>query len=56
MTPWHTRARMIRRARHIDPMWDRNTRIARYLAARAGIHGTPFDHHDSTVDTARRPV
>ncbi|WP_433590624.1 oxygenase MpaB family protein [Nocardia sp. CA-145437] len=50
------RARMIRRARHIDPMWDRNTRVARYLAARAGIHGTPFDHHDSTADTARCPV
>nr|WP_246597579.1 oxygenase MpaB family protein [Nocardia tengchongensis] len=50
------RGRMIRRARHIDPMWDRNTRVARYLAARAGIRGTPFDHHDSTADTSRCPV
>ncbi|MFJ4657280.1 oxygenase MpaB family protein [Nocardia sp. NPDC088792] len=43
------RGRMIRRARHIDPMWDRNTRLARYLAARAGIRGTPFDHHDASA-------
>ncbi|MFE3099440.1 hypothetical protein [Nocardia tengchongensis] len=50
------RGRMIRRARHTDPMWDRNTRVARYLAARAGIRGTPFDHHDSTADTSRCPI
>lgn len=43
------RGRMIRRARHIDPMWDRNTRVARYLAARVGIRGTPFDHHDASA-------
>ncbi|MFI1914159.1 oxygenase MpaB family protein [Nocardia sp. NPDC020380] len=43
------RGRMIRRARHIDPMWDRNTRVARYLAARVGIRGTPFDQHDASV-------
>ncbi|MEC3957803.1 oxygenase MpaB family protein [Nocardia sp. CDC153] len=43
------RSRMTRRARHIDPMWDRNTRLARYLAARVGIRGTPFDHHDSSA-------
>ncbi|WP_067689127.1 oxygenase MpaB family protein [Nocardia jejuensis] len=50
------RSRMIRRARRIDPMWDRNTRVARRLAARAGIRGTPFDQHDSTADSVRCPV
>ncbi|WP_067542283.1 oxygenase MpaB family protein [Nocardia crassostreae] len=50
------RHRMIRRARHIDPMWDRNTKIARYLAARVGIRGTPFDQHDKTADSVRCPV
>ncbi|WP_433561341.1 oxygenase MpaB family protein [Nocardia sp. CA-151230] len=50
------RARMVRRARHIDPMWDRNTRVARYLAARVGIRGTPFDHHDTSADAAHCPV
>ncbi|MEV6772397.1 oxygenase MpaB family protein [Nocardia sp. NPDC051030] len=50
------RRRMINRARHIDPMWDRNTRVARYLAARVGIRGTPFDQHDTTADTARCPM
>lgn len=50
------RTRMIRRARHIDPMWDRNTRIARYLAARVGIRTTPFDQHDTTAEQARCPI
>ncbi|MGW4243709.1 oxygenase MpaB family protein [Nocardia sp. NPDC004722] len=50
------RARMNRRARHIDPMWDRNSRIARYLAAKVGIRGTPYDHHDSSADTPRCPI
>ncbi|GAB4586887.1 oxygenase MpaB family protein [Nocardia sp. IFM 10818] len=50
------RLRMARRARHIDPMWDRNTKVARYLAARVGIRGTPFDQHDKTADSVRCPV
>lgn len=48
------RRRMNRRARHVDPMWDLNTRVARVLAARVGIHGTPYDQHDGTANEAAR--
>lgn len=41
--------RMRRRTRGDDPAWRVNTRITRILAARAGIHGTPYDHHDGTA-------
>ncbi|MFE6861374.1 oxygenase MpaB family protein [Nocardia sp. NPDC057668] len=47
-----TRAR--RRTGGYDPFWQRNIRLARFLAARAGIRGTPFDHHDNSADSAPR--
>ncbi|MBL1074153.1 DUF2236 domain-containing protein [Nocardia sp. 2] len=50
------RRRMIRRARRLDPFWHRNIRVARYLGARAGIKGTPFDHHDVSADGAPCPI
>ncbi|MCP9620542.1 DUF2236 domain-containing protein [Nocardia otitidiscaviarum] len=48
------RRRMLRRSQRVDPMWDVNTRVARVLAARAGIRGTPYDQHDGTADGAAR--
>ncbi len=48
------RRRMLRRSHRVDPMWDVNTRVARVLAARAGIRGTPYDQHDGTADGAAR--
>ncbi|MCU1645464.1 MAG: hypothetical protein JWN03_5739 [Nocardia sp.] len=51
------RRRMIRRAEVVDPFWDRNIRVARFLAARVGIKGTPFDHHDVSAEgTPQCPV
>nr|WP_082393253.1 oxygenase MpaB family protein [Nocardia arizonensis] len=41
--------RLARRARGDDPVWRRQARIARLSAARAGIHGTPYDHHDGSA-------
>ncbi len=44
------RTRMERRTHRDDPAWRTNVRITRLLAARAGIHDTPYDHHDTTAD------
>lgn len=50
------RARAGRRTAGYDPFWQRNIRLARFLAARAGIRGTPFDHHDASAsDPVRCP-
>ncbi|WP_153809612.1 oxygenase MpaB family protein [Nocardia sp. SYP-A9097] len=32
-----------------DPFWNRNIEVARFLVARVGINGTPFDHHDAST-------
>ncbi|MFE9581751.1 oxygenase MpaB family protein [Nocardia sp. NPDC006044] len=48
-------ARMARRASADDPVWRRNAKLAKLLAARVGIHGTPYDHHDDSAP-ARCPV
>ncbi|MFB7723381.1 oxygenase MpaB family protein [Nocardia sp. NPDC056100] len=51
------RRRMTRRTAGSDPFWERNIKVAKFLAARVGIHGTPFDHHDVSADsTARCPL
>ncbi|MFX0581345.1 2Fe-2S iron-sulfur cluster-binding protein [Nocardia nepalensis] len=34
--------RMARRTRNDDPMWHRNTQLAKLVAARVGIYGTPM--------------
>lgn len=39
------------RARHSDPWWALNVQVARILAGRGGIFGTPYRHHDQTPDT-----
>ncbi|MFI6046863.1 oxygenase MpaB family protein [Nocardia sp. NPDC051321] len=50
-------ARMVRRAAADDPVWRRNTKVAKLLAARVGIYGTPYDQHDeSAAGLARCPV
>jgi len=43
--------RRVLRARHSDPMWALNVQMARMLARRGGITGTPYRHHDRTPDT-----
>ncbi|WP_067570374.1 oxygenase MpaB family protein [Nocardia acidivorans] len=43
------RGRMVRRTARSDPFWNRNIKLARFLAARVGIRGTPFDHHDGSA-------
>ncbi|UGT44579.1 DUF2236 domain-containing protein [Nocardia yamanashiensis] len=48
------RGRRARRAERIDPFWERNTRVARFLARRVGIRGTPYDHHDVSADSVPR--
>ncbi|MBF6132348.1 DUF2236 domain-containing protein [Nocardia otitidiscaviarum] len=44
------RWRMRRRTAGDDMAWRVNTYITRRLAARAGIHGTPYDHHDGSAE------
>lgn len=39
------------RARHSDPWWALNVQVARMLARRGRITGTPYRHHDRTPDT-----
>ncbi|UFS98964.1 oxygenase MpaB family protein [Nocardia huaxiensis] len=46
--------RMNRRARHMDPFEQRATAVAEFLAARVGIRGTPYDHHDNSAEDAAR--
>lgn len=41
-----------RKARNGDPFWRLMTNIAVAQAARRGITGTPYDHHDATPNTA----
>lgn len=48
------RTRMTRRTAHFDPFWQRNIRVARFLAARVGIRGTPFDQHDRSAESTPR--
>ncbi|UCZ63018.1 oxygenase MpaB family protein [Mycolicibacterium phocaicum] len=43
--------RRVLRARRSDPMWALNVQMARMLARRGGITGTPYRHHDRTPDT-----
>lgn len=43
--------RLALRARHSDPWWALNVAVAKALAQRAGITGTPYRHHDATPDT-----
>ncbi|MFG1796028.1 oxygenase MpaB family protein [Nocardia sp. NPDC049149] len=51
------RQRRIRRAAADDPVWRRNTKVAKLMAARVGIYGTPYDQHDnSAAGLARCPV
>jgi hypothetical protein len=44
--------RQRQKARNGDPFWRLMTNIAKMQAARRGITGTPYDHHDATPDTA----
>jgi ER-bound oxygenase mpaB/B'/Rubber oxygenase, catalytic domain len=41
-----------RKARNGDPFWRQHANLARIAAARRGITGTPYDHHDATPSTA----
>jgi hypothetical protein len=41
-----------RKARNGDPFWRQYANLARIAAARRGITGTPYDHHDATPSTA----
>ncbi|QIS03526.1 DUF2236 domain-containing protein [Nocardia brasiliensis] len=41
--------RRARRAAGDDPVWRRNTQVAKLLAARVGIYGTPYDQHDNSA-------
>ncbi|WP_433479231.1 oxygenase MpaB family protein [Spirillospora sp. CA-142024] len=45
----HTDRRLRRRARHGDAWQRAGVALATRVAARSGVSGTPYDHHDSSV-------
>jgi hypothetical protein len=44
--------RQRRKADNGDPFWRQHAAIATAMAARRGITGTPYDHHEATPSTA----